>query len=221
MQYGHNWKVQPSGANYAGTYNFGDSSTNPLDTGFGFANAAAGVFSSFQQANQYAEGWPLYNQAEFYAQDTWRVTKRLTLDYGIRLYYVGPVYDGGGNIANFFAETWGASRAPRLLYPALNATGARIAVDSVTGQTYPSNFIGAYAPGTGDVQNGLQVLGQNGVEQSITRNPGILPGPRIGFAWDITGRHNLVLRGGAGIFYNRTMTDPYTYLLANPPAATS
>ena len=41
LQYGHNWKVQPSGANYAGAYNFGDSSTNPLDTGFGFANAAA------------------------------------------------------------------------------------------------------------------------------------------------------------------------------------
>ena len=77
----------------------------------------------------------------------------------------------------------------------------------------PSNLIGAYAPGTGDIKNGLQVLGHNG----ITKSPGILPAPRIGFAWDVTGRHNLVLRGGAGIFYNRTMTDPYTYLLADPP----
>jgi hypothetical protein len=41
--------------------------------------------------------------------------------------------------------------------------------------------------------------------------------PRIGFAYDLTGRHTLVLRGGGGIFYNRTMTDPYSYLLADPP----
>ena len=217
VSYGHNFKVQPSGANYPGTYNFGDSSINPLDAGFGFANAALGVFSSFTQASQYAQGDPDYNQFEFYAQDTWRATSRLTLDYGIRFYYMGPVYDGTGVLPNFFPQSWSAAQEPRLLYPALNASGTRIAVDTVTGQTYPSNFIGAYAPGTGNIQNGMMVLGKNGVDRGVTQNPGPLPMPRIGFAYDLTGRHTLVLRGGAGIFYNRTMTDPYSYLLADPP----
>ena len=217
LYYQHNWKVQPSGANYAGTYNFGDSSINPLDTGFGFANAALGVFSSFQQASQFAQGWPLYNQVELYAQDSWKAMKRLTLDYGMRFYYAGPVRDGGGHLPNFFPGSWSAANEPRLLYPALNAGNARIAVDPATGQTYPSNLIGAYAPGTGNIQNGLVVLGQNGTDPNVARSPGIRPSPRIGFAYDLTGQHRLVIRGGCGIFYNRTLTDVYMYLLADPP----
>lgn len=129
---------------------------------------------------------------------------------------MGSVYDGGGKLANFFPQSWSAAQAPRLLYPALNGS-TRIAVDTVTNQTYPSNLIGAYAPGTGNIQNGMMVLGQNGVDRHVTQGTGILPGPRIGFAYDLTGRQTLVLRGGGGIFYNRTMTDPYSYLLADPP----
>ncbi len=59
---------------------------------------------------------------------------------------MGPLYDGTGVLPNFFPQSWSAAQEPRLLYPALNASGARIAVDTVTGLTYPSNFIGAYAP---------------------------------------------------------------------------
>jgi len=34
-----------------GSVNFGQDSNNPLDTGFGFANAAIGVFTDFKQQN--------------------------------------------------------------------------------------------------------------------------------------------------------------------------
>lgn len=214
----HNWKVQPSGANYAGTYNFGDSSSNPLDTGFGFANAAAGVFNSFQQASAYANGWPLYNQFEFYGQDTWKATKRLTLEYGARFYYLGPVHNGGdADVANFFLGAFDPARAARLLRPGFSNTGSRVAVDPLTGQTYAELFIGAYAPGSGDIQNGLRVLGKDGVSRNITRSPGLMPAPRIGFAYDLSGKGTFVLRGGGGMFYNRTHTDPYMNILGNPP----
>ncbi|HWR53155.1 MAG TPA: hypothetical protein VN428_18755, partial [Bryobacteraceae bacterium] len=218
VYYMRNWKVQPSGANYAGTYNFGDSASNPIDTGFGFANAAVGVFNSFQQASAYANGWPLYNQFEFYAQDTWKATKRLTLEYGSRFYYLGPVHNGGGgDTANFFLGAFDPARAPRLLRPGFSSTGGRVAVDPVTGQQYAELFIGGYAPGTGDIQNGLRILGKDGVSQNITRSPGLLPAPRLGFAYDLTGQGRLVLRGGAGMFYNRVQTDPFMNVLGNPP----
>ena len=35
----------------------------------------------------------LYNQLEFYIQDNWKVSNRLTLDYGMRFVHQQPQYD--------------------------------------------------------------------------------------------------------------------------------
>jgi hypothetical protein len=210
----HNWKVQPSGANYAGSYDFGDNPSNPLDSGFGFSNAALGVFSSFQQASTYANAYPIYDQVEWYVQDTWKATSRLSIDYGVRFYWLQPVHNSQGDIANFLGGTWQSSQAPSLLQPAFNGAGQRVALDPATGQTYPSVDIGSYLAGSGNALNGLRVLGSN----YITNSPGILVAPRIGFSFDLTGRQIAVLHAGAGVFYDRTRTDPYASLLGNPPA---
>jgi hypothetical protein len=57
--------------------------------------------------------------------------------------------------------------------------------------------------------NGLVALGQNGISGEMTKSPGILPAPRIGFAYDLTGRHDIVFRAGGGVFYDRERTDAY------------
>jgi hypothetical protein len=43
-------KNQSSFGNNNGFYNFGDTTANPFDTGFGFANAATGVYQTMDQA---------------------------------------------------------------------------------------------------------------------------------------------------------------------------
>ncbi|MEO7274194.1 MAG: carboxypeptidase regulatory-like domain-containing protein, partial [Vicinamibacterales bacterium] len=63
-----------------GTLNFANDANNPLDSGFGYANAALGVFSSYNQASRFAEGQYYYTNDEAYIQDNWKVTSRLTLD---------------------------------------------------------------------------------------------------------------------------------------------
>ena len=64
---------------------FSNNTNNTLDSGFGYSNAALGVFNSYSQASKYIEGSMLYNQLEFYVQDNWKVmSNRLTLDYGMR-----------------------------------------------------------------------------------------------------------------------------------------
>jgi hypothetical protein len=217
IYYERNWKVQPSGATYDGFYNFGDNPNNPLDSGFGFSNALLGVFNSFTQGSAYVQGWPWYNEVEFYLQDTWKVRPRLTLDYGIRFYYAQPPYDGHGQISNFFPQSWSAAEAPQLLEPELS-NGQRVAVDPINGQVYPAIDIGSLAPGSGSLLNGLVALGQNGVNKEVTKSPGLLPSPRFGFAYDLTGHHNIVLRAGGGIFYDRERTDAYmSSLVGNPP----
>jgi hypothetical protein len=109
---------------FQGNINFGNSTNNPLDTGFGFANAATGVFTSYSQASKLVEGNMIYNNTEFYIQDNWKVTNRLTMDYGMRFTRQQPQHDQFQQMSNFFPEQWSASAAP-LLYVAGCSNGAR------------------------------------------------------------------------------------------------
>jgi len=216
IYFDHNWKVQPSGATYDGAYDYGDNPNNPFDSGFGFANAALGVFNSFSQASNFADGYPLYKQWEFYAQDSWKVTPKLTLNYGIRFYYLLPVHNtSGSNIgqfSNFIPSTWSSAQAPVLLRPAI-VNGERVAVDPTTGQTYPAVDIGGFLSSNA-LTNGIKVLNTS----YITNSPGILPAPRIGIAYALPGVNDVILHFGAGVFYNRTSTDTYDSLVGNPPS---
>src|SRR5262245_52611888 len=51
----HSYKAQQR-QGWAGTLNFGNDTNKPLDSQFGFANAALGVFSSYNQFSKYVEG---------------------------------------------------------------------------------------------------------------------------------------------------------------------
>jgi hypothetical protein len=209
----HNWKIQPSGANYNGTFDYGDNPSNPLNTGFGFSNAALGIFNSFQQASSYASAYPIFQQWEFYGQDTWKVNKRLTVNYGVRFYYLLPIHTSQGTtISNFLTQTWSKSQAPTLLQPSF-VSGQRVALDPTTGVTYPAADIGGYLAGSGSSVNGMKALGSS----YISDNPGVKPAPRIGFTYDLTGNGDHILHVGGGMFYDRVMTDAYDSLIGNPP----
>ena len=88
--------------------NFGNDTNNALDTGFGYANAALGVFTQYLQASKFVEGSMIYNNTECYIQDNWKVNNRLTLDYGIRFTRQQPQYDQFQQMSNFFPEQWTA-----------------------------------------------------------------------------------------------------------------
>lgn len=211
-------KDQTSFAAANGDFNFNDNVNNPLDTGFAFANAAVGVFNSYNQASQYATGKYRYTNAEFYIQDTWKTTPRLTLDYGMRFYWVQPQFDALQQTATFLPERYNAAQAPRLYQPAfLPGTTTRIALDPITGDRRPSSDIGKIVPGTGNLLNGIVQAGTQGLSKYLMKNRGVHFGPRLGFAYDVTGRQNMVIRAGAGVFYDRFQGNETFDMLTNPP----
>ena len=210
-------KNQSAFAVTGGNYSFGDSSSNPYDTGFGFANAVIGAFSQFQQAQQYLMGQYRYTNAEFYIQDTWKASKRLTLDLGVRAYYIQPQYDQGHSTSNFLPDLFDPAKA-QVLYRPVMVNGVKMALNPITGETTSSLAVGKLVPGVGDPANGLAQGGQKGVNNYLMKVPSILWAPRVGLAFDLTGRQNVVLRLGAGRFYDRYQGNEIFNLINNPPA---
>src|ERR1051326_3506725 len=94
-------KDQTSFGDNNGSYNFGDNSANPLDTGYGYANALLGVYNTFDQASAYINGKYRYWNIEEFIQDTWKVTPRLTFDYGMRGQWYQPQYDSSLQASTF------------------------------------------------------------------------------------------------------------------------
>src|SRR4029453_8575740 len=166
----HSFKAQNTGAGgvpnlgFQGYVDFGNNTNNALDTGFGFANAAVGVFSQYLQQSKLIEGSMIYNNTEFYLQDNWKMSPRLTLDYGIRFTRQQPQYDQFLQMSNFFADQWSIGSAPLLYLPGCNngavvCTGnPRNAVDPRPGQVLTAvgaantaAAIGTIVPNTGSL----------------------------------------------------------------------
>jgi outer membrane receptor protein involved in Fe transport len=210
-------KDQTSFTNHNGVINFNENTSNPFDTSYAAANAATGVFNSYTQANAYSNGQYRYWNIEWYAQDNWKVNDRLTLDYGLRFYWVQPQHDEAGLTSNFYPEMFQASQAVRLYRPGLNAAGQRIAVDPVTGQQLAAVNIGRIVPNSGNVSNGIGQSGDAGVPARLIEDNGILFAPRFGMTYDITGNQSFIFRAGGGVFYDRYEGNISFALISNPP----
>jgi hypothetical protein len=202
---------------FAGEFDFGRNPNNPLDTGWAWSNALIGNFNSYTESDTGTFAYGRVINLEWYVQDSWKVTRRLTLDYGVRFYLLPPHYSEGNSIAGFVPERFNASHVPLMYQPAL-VGGQRVGIHPTTGAVVSSVLIGAFVPGTGDTVNGMVVPA---VDRSYPRglmdNRGIHFGPRLGFAYDLFGNGKTAVRGGFGIFYDRIRNEVALENVHNPP----
>ena len=73
----------------------------------------------------------------------------------------------------------------------------------------------------GDINrpNGILYAGRGEIPKGLLENPAVRFAPRLNFAWDIFGNASTVIRGGAGLFYNRVQGNYEYYSLQQPPNA--
>ena len=192
------WTENPS-------LNFGASNENPNNSNSGIGNTLLGNYTTVSQSNVYAFGHFHFVQYEGYAQDTWKMTPRFTLDYGVRYEFIGPTYTTGQYHSYYFSPSH---------YVAANAVQINT-VPNIPGlpPTQGSIISGSGNPYNGMVQDGAPGFPKGGLNYRYNNF-----GPRLGFAWDVFGNGRTALRGGYGIFFERYQQNAFNFgSVSDPP----
>jgi len=201
LKIGFSWslykKIQDYFADTEGGFSFGGGYT-----GLDFADFLLGYAGSYNEDAVKSSGhWNNVSYAA-YIQDNWRVSHRLTLNLGLRWDAAPHTYEASQQSANFYPNLYNAANKATFDTAGHICSGA-----ADPGCTAASPGLGTSAnpilAGLNFYTNGMGIGGVGGVPKGLANTYWPAFGPRLGFAYDLTGQGKTVLRGGFGILYDR------------------
>jgi len=229
LKFGFSWaiykKTQDAFANTEGNFKFDGSFTKPAGCANSATQTCGSDYADFLLgfAQQYQEDavkitgqWNNVSTAA-YVQDNWRVNNRLTLNLGLRWDGIPHTYEANHQSSNFYPNLYNFANAATF-----DSSGHICSINSVPAcPGGPSPGLGSSPnPILAGVQfytNGIGIGGKNGIPNGLVNNHWKNFGPRVGFAYDLTGRGKTVLRGGFGMMYERIQGNDMYNGATNPP----
>ncbi len=183
-----------------GNFNF-----NGTFTGNALADFMLGKVSLYQRQTE-GDGALISNEWAGFAEDNWKVNRKLTLNIGVRYFVQQPWYATAGGIA-------------------FTAHGA-------DGQWDPGFKTARFASAPPDVLFPGDVGPKGRIPRGMYNTPYNMWEPRIGFAWDPKGDGKTSIRASYGIFHDIVVVDaiaqagsvqPFVYRekFTNPPGGLS
>lgn len=199
----------PATTNQNGSFRFTDAAR--LDgTGLSAANALLGLFDDYTEFGEkpYTKWSAMAYDA--YAQDSWKVTRNLTLELGLRYSYWQPWGVENNEMASFDSEFYDPGRAA-VIDP---RTGAVLGGDRFNGIVLPGDAPSAETLAKFPQLADLQHL-YRGVPNGFAETPKNGWQPRLGMAYAISDR--MTFRSGIGLFLNRVQINTTAAYGFNPP----
>ena len=204
--------VSPLG--FIGGDNYGQFNFSGQFTGAPFADFLLGLpsYTGFDNVQMDNDGRTSHYNA--YAQDGFRVSSKLTLEYGLRFEFHPGYTDASGNIGNFDPSY---ARSGALIYPDGHADLL------ATGYLQSANACPELGSATGPSLNGAPCMpvlsaSQAGLPNSLRTAPKRFM-PRFGFAYRPFGNRT-VIRGGFSVFNTEVLGSIYYALTGTVQSAT-
>ena len=158
-----------------------------------------GVYQWSQSTNDPDGMWRFWNY-EWYAQDSWKVNRKLTVNYGARFAYFPPWKEARGEVANFNPAVWTAANDTNINDGVQVGSGIGLVEKA---PYFPQALAGQFTTGA-PASGGFP-------------NPPVVIEPRLGFAYDLFGTGKTVLRLGAGVYEERDQGNTIFGAADNPP----
>jgi len=224
------------GGQWSGVFNFDNNNAFTASQGatqFPYANALLGNFRTYSESS----ARPFTNLAikslQWYAQDEWKMSRRFTINYGVRWVYASPFTQFDKQGSNFDPSRFDPAKAPLLYLPACAkpltaaacATADRRAFDPRTPSVLLTNvnLVGTFVKNPdgsilGDLNNGLALGTDPTTPKGYRITNAVSWEPRVGFAWTLNDK--TVLRAMGGIYHTVRVGGGTTggNLVGNPPA---
>jgi hypothetical protein len=167
-------KNYPGGTSFP-VQQFGQFTFSGTYSNFDYADFLLGIPQTAGRANAAPRIDALNTDMGFFVQDDWKVTPKLTLNFGVRYEYDPPYHERNDNLYNFDPATG------RVIVPTAEAK-ARV------NPLFPSNLVPVVTAGEAGVTKSLFYTDLNNFV------------PRFGFAYRPFSNGRTVVRGGYGIY---------------------